>query len=141
MGILKKFSLLLCCFMMMFTFTACGGGEKSLILSSDKDFAYRGDVVTFSVNLKDEKDKTYTVEEVVYEIVSGGEYATISGNTLTIKDDALPGAVVEVIAKAEEMQSARKEKNWPVADAIRAELNELGYIVKNTKDGYEIAKK
>ena len=44
-------------------------------------------------------------------------------------------------AKAEEMQSARKEKNWAVADAIRAELNELGYVVKNTKDGYEIEKK
>ena len=47
----------------------------------------------------------------------------------------------EIIAKAEEMQSARKEKNWPVADAIRAELNELGYVVKNTKEGYEITKK
>ena len=47
----------------------------------------------------------------------------------------------EIIAKAEEMQSARKEKNWPVADAIRAELNELGYIVKNTKDGYTIETK
>ncbi|MBQ8424821.1 MAG: Ig-like domain-containing protein [Clostridia bacterium] len=120
MGILKKFSLLLCCFMMMFTFTACGGGEKSLILSSDKDFAYRGDVVTFSVNLKDEKDKTYTVEEVVYEIVSGGEYATISGNTLTIKDDALPGAVVEVIAKAEEKVSnkVKVEVNVPLTDIV-----------------------
>ena len=39
------------------------------------------------------------------------------------------------------MQSARKEKNWPVADAIRAELNELGYIVKNTKAGYTIETK
>ncbi len=47
----------------------------------------------------------------------------------------------EIIKKAEEMQSARLEKNWPVADAIRAELNELGYIVKNTKEGYTIEKK
>ena len=44
----------------------------------------------------------------------------------------------EIIAKAEEMQAARKEKNWAVADAIRAELTELGYIVKNTKEGYTI---
>ncbi len=47
----------------------------------------------------------------------------------------------EIIAKAEQMQSARKEKNWAVADAIRAELLSLGYIVKNTKEGYEIEKK
>ena len=39
------------------------------------------------------------------------------------------------------MQNARKEKNWAVADALRAEINDLGYIVKNTKDGYEISKK
>ena len=39
------------------------------------------------------------------------------------------------------MQSARKEKDYATADAIRAELLELGYIVKNTKDGYEIEMK
>ncbi len=44
----------------------------------------------------------------------------------------------EIIEKAEKMQSARLEKNWAVADALRAELNELGYIIKNTKEGYEI---
>ncbi len=47
----------------------------------------------------------------------------------------------EILDKAEQMQSARKEKNWAVADAIRAELNELGYVIKNTKDGYEITLK
>lgn len=47
----------------------------------------------------------------------------------------------EIVAKAEEMQAARKEKNWAVADALRAEITELGYIVKNTKDGYTIEKK
>ena len=39
------------------------------------------------------------------------------------------------------MQAARKEKNWAVADALRAELTELGYVIKNTKDGYEIEKR
>ncbi len=47
----------------------------------------------------------------------------------------------EIIQKAEEMQKARAEKNWLVADALRAEIGELGYIVKNTKEGYEINKK
>ena len=47
----------------------------------------------------------------------------------------------DIINKAEEMQSARKEKNYQVADAIREELSSLGYLVKNTKEGYEIQKK
>ena len=47
----------------------------------------------------------------------------------------------DIIEKAEQMQNARKEKNYAVADAIRNELSSLGYIVKNTKDGYEIEKK
>lgn len=47
----------------------------------------------------------------------------------------------EIIEKAELMQKARAEKNWPVADALRAEIGELGYVVKNTKEGYEISPK
>ena len=47
----------------------------------------------------------------------------------------------EIIEKAEKMQQARKEKDYATADAIRNELASLGYIVKNTKDGYEIEKK
>jgi cysteinyl-tRNA synthetase len=42
---------------------------------------------------------------------------------------------------AEEMQQARKEKNWAVADSLRAKLTEMGYIVKNTPTGYELTKK
>ena len=44
----------------------------------------------------------------------------------------------DIIDKAEKMQLARKEKDYATADAIRNELASLGYIVKNTKDGYEI---
>lgn len=44
----------------------------------------------------------------------------------------------DIIEKAEKMQLARKEKDYATADAIRNELASLGYIIKNTKDGYEI---
>ena len=47
----------------------------------------------------------------------------------------------EVIALAEQMQQARKEKNWAVADSARAKLTEMGYVVKNTPSGYELTKK
>ena len=47
----------------------------------------------------------------------------------------------EIIEKADKMQEARKVKDYATADILRAELLALGYIVKNTKDGYEIEKK
>lgn len=47
----------------------------------------------------------------------------------------------EIIEMADKMQEARKEKNWAVADELRGKISELGYIVKNTKDGYEIDRK
>ena len=47
----------------------------------------------------------------------------------------------EIIEKADKMQEARKIKDYATADILRAELLALGYIVKNTKDGYEIEKK
>ncbi|MGN0819338.1 MAG: cysteine--tRNA ligase [Christensenellaceae bacterium] len=42
---------------------------------------------------------------------------------------------------AERMQFARSEKNWAVADGLRAEITALGYEVKISKDGCEIIKK
>jgi cysteinyl-tRNA synthetase len=47
----------------------------------------------------------------------------------------------EIIEKADKMQEARKVKDYATADILRGELLALGYIVKNTKDGYEIEKK
>ena len=41
---------------------------------------------------------------------------------------------------AEKRYAAKKEKNWAVADALRAQISELGYVVKDSKDGYTIEK-
>lgn len=54
------------------------------------------------------------------------------------KTESVPS---EIIAIAEKMQAARKIKDYASADALRAEISEKGYIVKNTKDGYEILTK
>ena len=58
-----------------------------------------------------------------------------------IKEEKGSDIPAEIIEMAEKMQSARLEKNWPVADALRTEIGNLGYLVKNTKEGYEIVKK
>lgn len=47
----------------------------------------------------------------------------------------------EVKALAERRWQAKKERNWAEADSLRAEIDSLGYTVKDSKEGYEIIKK
>ena len=44
----------------------------------------------------------------------------------------------EVVAVAEERKKARAEKNWAKSDELREKLREMGYSVKDSKDGYEL---
>ena len=42
---------------------------------------------------------------------------------------------------AQKMQESRLVKDYATADSLRNEIASLGYIVKNTKEGFEIQKK
>ena len=44
----------------------------------------------------------------------------------------------EITALAEERNTLRKQGKWAEADALRARILEQGYLVKDTKDGFEI---
>jgi len=46
----------------------------------------------------------------------------------------------EVIALAEERKAARAAKNWAKSDELRETLKNMGYAVKDGKDGYELTK-
>ena len=47
----------------------------------------------------------------------------------------------EVIAIAEQRAVARQNKDWAMSDKLRDELLTLGYIVKDSKEGYSLSKK
>lgn len=47
----------------------------------------------------------------------------------------------EVSALAEKRWQAKTARNWGEADALRAEIDKLGYSVKDSKDGYTVIKK
>ncbi len=47
----------------------------------------------------------------------------------------------EVLAVAEERKLARANKDWAKSDELRDKLAGLGYIVKDSKDGYTLSKK
>ncbi|MBD5632135.1 MAG: cysteine--tRNA ligase [Clostridia bacterium] len=54
------------------------------------------------------------------------------------KEETAPENVLQL---AERRWQAKKDKNWAEADTLRAEIDGLGYIVKDSKDGYTISKK
>ena len=47
----------------------------------------------------------------------------------------------EVAALAEERWLAKKVKNWAVADELRKKIDDMGYTVKDSKDGYSVTRK
>ncbi len=54
------------------------------------------------------------------------------------KADSVPA---EILALAEKRWQAKKDRNWAEADALRAQIDEKGYAVKDSKDGYAVVKK
>jgi len=47
----------------------------------------------------------------------------------------------EIVCLAQERQEARKARNWSRSDELRDAINSRGYIVADTKDGFELALK
>jgi len=45
---------------------------------------------------------------------------------------------VAILELAEQRQIARNEKNWKVSDELRKKINNLGYNIEDTKEGYSI---
>ena len=49
-------------------------------------------------------------------------------------------APAEVVELAEKRVAAKKEKNYALADELRAQITAAGYTVTDTKDGYVLNK-
>ncbi|MBQ8909099.1 MAG: cysteine--tRNA ligase [Clostridia bacterium] len=57
---------------------------------------------------------------------------------LNLDEEEIPAEIKEL---AEKRWQAKQNKDWATADAVRAELDAKGYVVKDSKEGYEILKK
>jgi len=53
------------------------------------------------------------------------------------KNQDIPKEVLDLVAKRAE---AKLNKDWATADAIRAKVTELGYVIKDSKDGATVEK-
>ena len=56
---------------------------------------------------------------------------------LKVERVEIPSGVKDI---AEERVSARKEKDWAKSDELRDKLKEVGWIVKDSKEGYDLSK-
>ena len=89
----KLLALCLLAFVML-SMIACATTEDKLTLSIDKNTAKPGDAITLSAKLNDA-----VATDITYEITEGSDYATVSGNTLTVAATAADGAEIKVVAK------------------------------------------
>jgi cysteinyl-tRNA synthetase len=46
----------------------------------------------------------------------------------------------EIAELVDRRQQARKDKNWKLADEIRAQLNGMGYVLEDTAQGVKVTK-
>ena len=53
------------------------------------------------------------------------------------QDETLPGDVRRLV---DSRRTARAEKNWTLSDRLRDEIQNLGYVVQDTKDGMKVFK-
>ena len=53
------------------------------------------------------------------------------------KQEDIPENIMQLV---EDRKKAREEKNWAKSDELRDQINKLGYSIKDTKNGMEIAK-
>jgi cysteinyl-tRNA synthetase len=58
-----------------------------------------------------------------------------------ILDEAAVEVPAEVAALADQRWNAKQSKDWAAADALRKELDALGWIIKDGKDGYQVMPK
>ena len=65
------------------------------------------------------------------------EITDVLGLMYNRKKDEVPAEVTELVEKR---AAAKKAKDWATADAIRAQLTELGWAVKDTAQGPQLSK-
>ena len=85
----------------------------------------------FDLSAVSSKDALQTAAAAFDEITG------VLGLLYNRKKDEVPAEVTELVEKR---AAAKKAKDWATADAIRAQLTELGWAVKDTAQGPQLSK-
>ena len=88
------------------------------------------DINTFIASPKAKEPMEYAAQQF-------DRLADVLGLLYNRKKDEVPAEVTELVEKR---AAAKKAKDWATADAIRAQLTELGWAVKDTAQGPQLSK-
>ncbi len=83
-------------------------------------------------------DSNTSKEQLTAGLELFNELTEILGILYSKKEDEIPQEILDLV---EQRKTARKEKNFTLADQIRDKITELGYIVEETRQGTKISKK
>lgn len=109
--------------------------KEEFVASLEDDFnTARALAVIF--NLLKELNKSHSQE--IYNLFV--EFLTVLGLEKYSEVAVEVSIPAEVIALAEKRWQAKQDKDWALSDKLRVELSNLGYIVKDSKDGYDLTK-
>ncbi len=89
-----------------------------------------------NVNLAADKKPSKQAANAAYDLLK--ELGGVLGLLEREKEDKIPA---EVEALLDERAAARKAKDWAKSDEIRDRLAEMGYTVKDTRQGQQLIKK
>ena len=143
---------------LMFSFSALDGARTSLKRLYDKVLEIKtGNKVKVNKKylnrfIKEINDDFNTAQALatMWEVLKdeklsvGDKYSTLLEFDqvfgLGLKDLKVDKIPKEVVQLAEERLSARLDKDWKKADDLREKIAKFGYVVGDTKDGYELKK-
>ena len=68
----------------------------------------------------------------------GLQFIDRANKLIALENESAP---TEIVAMAEQRATAKANKDWAVADSLRAEIDAAGWTVLDGKDGYKLVKK
>jgi cysteinyl-tRNA synthetase len=121
---------------------------KNSALELEKDSSPNNSYLNEFKELMDDDLNTAAALNLIWKLLrdskAKGKYSTVKeidkilGLKLLEKEKIkIPKDVKEL---AEQRLNARNQKNWKLSDKLREKINKLGFVINDTKEGYEIKK-
>lgn len=129
----------------MFDFVLSVKGSKSNSNGKDNTKKYL-DKFTKGMNddLNTPKALATVWEVIKSDLSKGNKYSlllqfdkVLGFNFGNLKNKEIPSSIIKL---AKDRDEARKRKDWVKSDQLRNEINSKGYIVEDTKEGFELKK-
>ncbi len=118
-------------------FNACMSDDFNTALALSNLFGYFKDLKKLTAA---KNEKAVALAKQIRETYALLGFFVKDAKAYVAKYDVAEEIPADVKAVAEERWTARLSKDWAKSDELRAKLTELGYTVKDSKEGYTLTK-